>query len=354
VYGRTNNPHDTSKIAGGSSGGEGAIISAAGSVCGVGSDVGGSIRMPAFFNGIFGHKPSPCIVPNQGHFPQGTSQAFDEFLVMGPLCRYADDLVPMLKAMAGPRAYELHLDEEVDLSSLKVYTLDLEYPFLTSPVDPELLNSLEQVCTFLRERFDATVQDAYMNLFRYSPLIWSAMVLSAENNRLTTQALSGESEAVAINPFIEIFKYFLGSSKYHHATLAVAGIEYLRAPLPNCLPDVSSNFVQMGIQLREQIQTLLSDDGILLYPSHPSTALTHHRPSLAPLNFSYTSIFNVLHLPVTQCPLGLDKNGLPLGIQIVAGKNNDRLSIAVARQLESQFGGWSAWHPGKVLDKKKV
>jgi len=310
--------------------------------------------MPAFFNGIFGHKPSPCIVPNQGHFPQGTSQAFDEFLVMGPLCRYAEDLVPMLKAMAGPRAYELHLDEEVDLSSLKVYTLDLEYPFLTSPVDPELLNSLEQVSIFLRERFDTTVQDAYLSLFCYSPLIWSAMVLSAENNRLTSQVLSDEPDGVAINPFIEIFKYFLGSSKYHYATLAVAGIEHLRAPLPNCLPDVSSNFVQMGIQLREQIQALLSDDGILLYPSHPNTALTHHRPSLAPLNFSYTSIFNVLHLPVTQCPLGLDKNGLPLGIQIVAGRNNDRLSIAVARQLESQFGGWTAWHPGRMPDKTKV
>lgn len=310
--------------------------------------------MPAFFNGIFGHKPSPSIVPNQGHFPQGISKAFDEYLSMGPLCRYADDLIPMLKAMAGPRAYELHLDEKVDLSSLKVYTLDMEYPLLTSPVDPELLKGLKQVCTFLQERFNATVQDAHMTLFRYSPLIWSAMVLSAENNRIISQFLNSEPEAVAMNPFVEMFKYFLGYSKYHYVTLAVAGIEHLRAPLPNCLPDVASNFVQMGIKLREQIQTLLGDDGILLYPPHPNTALTHHRPSLAPLNFSYTSIFNVLHLPVTQCPLGLDKNGLPLGIQIVAGRNNDRLSIAVARQLERQFGGWSAWHPGKISDKKKA
>lgn len=355
VYGRTNNPYDTSRIAGGSSGGEGAIISAAGSVCGIGSDVGGSVRMPAFFNGIFGHKPSPSIVPNQGHFPQGTSEAFDEYLVMGPLCRYADDLIPMLKAMAGPRSYELHLDENVNLSSLKVYTMhDLEYPFLTSPVDPELLMAQKQVCSFLRERFGATVEDAHMTLFRYSPLIWSAMVLSAENNKITSQFLQSESEAVSMNPFVEIFKYFLGYSKYHYVTLAVAGIERLRDPLPNCLPDVSSNFVQMGIKLRGQIQALLGNNGILLYPSHPNTALSHHRPSLAPLNFSYTSIFNVLHLPVTQCPLGLDKNGLPLGIQIAAAKNNDRLSIAVARQLERQFGGWQEWYPGKISDKKKM
>ena len=311
--------------------------------------------MPAFFNGIFGHKPSPSIVPNDGHFPQGSSEAFNEYLVMGPLCRYADDLVPMLKAMAGPKADELHLDEDVELSSLKVYTMhDSEYPFLTSPVDSELLRGQNEVCTFLKEQFGATVQDANTTLFRYSPLIWSAMILSAENNKITSQFLQNESEAVAINPFSEIFKYFLGYSKYHYVTLAVAGIEHLRDPLPNCLPDVASNFITMGFKLREQIHDLLGNDGILLYPSHPNTALSHRRPSLAPLNFSYTSIFNVLHLPVTQCPLGLDKNGLPLGIQIVAARNNDRLSIAVARHLERQFGGWSEWYPGKISDKKTL
>lgn len=318
------------------------------------SPAGGSVRMPAFFNGIFGHKPSPSIVPNQGHFPKGTSEAFDEYLVMGPLCRYADDLILMLKAMAGPRLHELRLDEEIDLSSLKVYTLDIEGPFLTSPVEPDILMALQQVCSFLQERYDATVQDTHMSLFQYSPLIWSATVHAAENNRFASQNLSNESETLAINPFTEIFKYVLGYSKYHYVTLTIAGIEQVRAPLPNCLPDVASNFVKMGVELREEIQTLLGEDAILLYPSHPSTALSHHRPSLAPFNFSYTSIFNVLHLPVTQCPLGLDRNGLPLGIQIVAGRNNDRLSIAVAKQLERHFGGWNSCYPGKNSQKKQI
>lgn len=310
--------------------------------------------MPAFFNGIFGHKPSPSVVPNQGHFPQGSSEAFDEYLIMGPLCRYADDLIPMLKAMAGPTAYELKLDEEVDLSAIKVYTIsDGEYPFLTSPVDTDLLMAQEQVCSFLQERFGATVEDAHMTLFRYSPLIWSAMILSAESNKITSQFLQRESGSVSMNPFVEIFKYLLGYSKYHYVTLAVAGIEHLRNPLPHCLPDVSSRFVQMGLKLREKIQALLGSNGILLFPSHPNTALSHNRPFLAPLNFSYTSIFNVLHLPVTQCPMGLDKNGLPLGIQIAAARNNDRLSIAVAKQLEHQFGGWRDWYPGKTSEDKK-
>ena len=70
VYGRTSNPYHTGRTVGGSSGGEGCVISAGGSPWGIGSDVGGSIRIPAFFNGIFGHKPSAGIVDNSGHFPR--------------------------------------------------------------------------------------------------------------------------------------------------------------------------------------------------------------------------------------------------------------------------------------------
>ena len=70
VYGRTCNPYNTTRTVGGSSGGEGCVISAGGSPWGIGSDVGGSIRIPAFFNGIFGHKPSAGIVDNSGHFPR--------------------------------------------------------------------------------------------------------------------------------------------------------------------------------------------------------------------------------------------------------------------------------------------
>jgi fatty acid amide hydrolase 2 len=71
VYGRTNNPYDPSRIVGGSSGGEGAIVGSGASLFGLGSDVGGSIRMPAFFNGVFGHKCSAGLIPNSGQYPRG-------------------------------------------------------------------------------------------------------------------------------------------------------------------------------------------------------------------------------------------------------------------------------------------
>ena len=84
VYGRTNNPHRPTHMAGGSSGGEAAIIAAGGSPMGIGSDIGGSIRNPCFFNGISGHKPSGGLLPSTGHWPPVTGQR-GRFCVSGPM-----------------------------------------------------------------------------------------------------------------------------------------------------------------------------------------------------------------------------------------------------------------------------
>ena len=101
VYGRTRNAYDPHRTAGGSSGGEGAAVGSGGSPVGLGSDIGGSIRLPAFFNGVFGHKPSPGLVPNTGQFPSTEGEAA-YMLTLGPLARHAEDLMPVTKIIAGP------------------------------------------------------------------------------------------------------------------------------------------------------------------------------------------------------------------------------------------------------------
>src|SRR3954462_9743306 len=93
LYGRTNNAYDPKRTAGGSSGGEGSAVGAGFAPIGLGSDIGGSIRLPAFFNGVFGHKPSPGIVPISSHFPAPTSEAAARMLAAGPLARRAEDLL---------------------------------------------------------------------------------------------------------------------------------------------------------------------------------------------------------------------------------------------------------------------
>ena len=96
----------------------------------------------------------------------------------------------------------------------------------------------------------------------------------------------------------------------------------------------------MGDRLSKELDSILGQNGILLYPCHPTIAPYHGQALVKTLNFSYTAIFNVLGNPVTQVPLGLGSKGLPLGIQVVSGLNKDRLSIAVASELEKMFGGW--------------
>ncbi|RWR98611.1 fatty-acid amide hydrolase 2-like isoform X2, partial [Dinothrombium tinctorium] len=137
LFGKTNNPYDLSIIPGGSSGGEGAIISSAGSIIGIGSDIGGSIRIPSYFCGIFGHKVTPSVVPNEGLFSPLKPEAAPLFTA-GPMCRYATDLKPMLKAMAGDQIYRLpKIDSLVDFSKILIfYMLESGNPWNT-PMSPE-------------------------------------------------------------------------------------------------------------------------------------------------------------------------------------------------------------------------
>ena len=101
VYGRTSNPYDSSRAAGGSSGGEGAAVGSGASPFGLGSDIGGSIRIPAFFCGVFGHKPSNGLVPHTGSYPAAHGEA-KRLLCCGPLARRGEDLMPVLRILSGP------------------------------------------------------------------------------------------------------------------------------------------------------------------------------------------------------------------------------------------------------------
>src|SRR4051795_11283930 len=130
VYGRTRNAYDPKRTAGGSSGGEGAAVGSGGSPVGLGSDIGGSIRLPAFFNGVFGHKPSPGLVPNSGQFPTTEGEAA-YMLTLGPLTRHAEDLMPVTKIIAGPDGVdqrcvprELLDPSQVDLATVRVLVAD--------------------------------------------------------------------------------------------------------------------------------------------------------------------------------------------------------------------------------------
>ncbi|XP_030431170.1 fatty-acid amide hydrolase 2 isoform X1 [Gopherus evgoodei] len=343
VYGRTNNPYDLQRIVGGSSGGEGCVLGAACSVIGVGSDIGGSIRMPAFFNGVFGHKPTTGVVPNDGQFPNALGVR-TEFLCTGPMCRYAEDLEPMLRVMAGPGVRKLKLDEKVLLEKVKFYCMEHDGgSVFVSPVDREILQAQRKVVEHLETQCGVQVQYVTIHKMKYAFQIWSAMMSSRDSDgqeaQLFTDLLGDHGKPVW--PLWELMKWFLGMSLHTIPAIALA----LTEKLMKLNPGGNAKLVSMGHNLRTEMMNLLGTDGMLLYPSHPIVAPKHYFPLGMPFNFVYTAIFNVLGLPVTQCPLGLSSEGLPLGIQVVAGPHNDHLTLAMARYLEKAFGGWVC--PGK-------
>lgn len=99
---------------------QGALVGSGASLFGIGSDIAGSIRVPALFNGIFGHKPTGGLLSVINHFPYSTDEAFSNYLVVGPMCRYAKDLPTLLHIMAGKKADKLRLNEPLYTKDIKV------------------------------------------------------------------------------------------------------------------------------------------------------------------------------------------------------------------------------------------
>ncbi len=334
LYGRTNNPYDVSRIVGGSSGGEGAIIGAGASPFGLGADVGGSIRMPAFFNGVFGHKPTGGLVPTSGHYPV-PQNGVRRFNTIGPLARRAADLMPILRILAGPDGEDLGClpfslgdPEQVRLSELTVYYAEDNGMVA---VDEDLKVAQKRVADFLRES-GATVMPLEMEAFRHSFEIWSAMMNN--ENETPFRVLLGDGVALPLGR--EFARWAMRRSDHTLPALLLGVLD----ELPKFTPVRVAKMVELGLQLKREMHARLGENGILLFPSYPSTAPAHLKPMWPPFNWQYTAIFNVLELPVTQVPMGLDGAGLPLGIQVVGGHGRDHVTIAVAQALEARFGGW--------------
>lgn len=335
VWGRTKNAYDPGRTAGGSSGGEGSIVGSGASPFGIGSDVGGSIRMPAFFNGVFGHKPTGGMVPNTGSHPPALNE-LQRFVTSGPLARRAEDLMPVLRVIAGPDGieercitFELGEPSAVDVRSLTVISVEKG----PGTVQPVLLEAQRKAADALAARGAKVERRAIPQLSR-SLDIWSAMLhegRAGEGSFRELMAAGGE-----FAPWRELARFPLGGSRYTLPGLLLSVLE----GVPGLMTGRTKRLLALGKELSAELGRVLGDRTVMLYPSFPRLAPRHNTPLLSPFQFVYTAIFNVMELPSTQVPLGLTSRGLPLGVQVVAARGQDHSSIAVAMTLENSFGGW--------------
>jgi len=332
VYGRTNNPYDSSRTAGGSGGGEGAAVGSGGSVFGIGADIGGSIRIPALFCGVFGHKASAGLIPNTGMWPSRSGEAA-RMLAMGPLARRAEDLMPLLRIMAGPDgqdqlAVPMELDDpgEVSLDGLSVTVVE---DSSVRPIGRDLRDARERAQGALASA-GAVVRTVSLPDWRFATLPFLAALQDTEGDDGSVAALLRE----AGEPSSGLRSLLFGPVAHTPATKLTL--------LAESLPSGAATREKLLARARALADELVEaiGDGVMLHPAQLTVAPRHRSTYGRPWLMTSSSIFNLAGVPVTEVPLGLSRHGLPVGVQVAAGHGADHLSIAIALELEAVFGGW--------------
>jgi fatty acid amide hydrolase 2 len=335
VYGRTRNAYDPHRIAGGSSGGEGAAVGSGGAPVGLGSDIGGSIRLPAFFNGVFGHTPSPGLVPNTGQFPSTEGEAA-RMLTMGPLARRAEDLMPVVRLISGPDGHDLRAEEielgepaDVELKGMRVLVSD---DASIVPPSRELRDARDRAAGALAAA-GARVENVSLKQLRRALELYGAALSDGADVALSD--IIGDTGARrGARGFLDALR---GRGPHTPVFLMTLAMERANKYMPQ---GRTRKAIAAARSLQAEVTAMLGE-GLLLHHPFARVAPRHNATVGRPWVITAAASFNLLGLPVTQVPLGLsERSGLPLGVQVAAAPGNDHLSIAAALELERACGGW--------------
>ena len=334
LYGRTQNPWRKGHTPGGSSGGEGAIVACGGSPFGIGSDIGGSIRIPAAFCGTAGHKPSGRLVPNTGHFPAGDT-GLASFLVTGPLGRRVEDLEAVMQVIAGPDGQDPVCTSTPwletkpgDLRDVVVYPVESNG---RARVSKEMRQAVRDSAEALKARGAKVVERDFPGL-RQGFDIWAAMMsVGAENHY---DVVLGEGTPIHLWRQLAALPFGRAKHTYHALLLTLAD------KLAGTLKGRAAKMVEKGLALQETLEAAMGQNGVILHPPYSRPAPRHHGAWRTPFDPACTAIFNVLEFPATHVPISMSRKGLPVGVQVVGARGHDGLTLAVAQALEADFGGW--------------
>jgi Asp-tRNA(Asn)/Glu-tRNA(Gln) amidotransferase A subunit family amidase len=330
LYGRTNNPWNLDYTPGGSSGGEAAAIAAGMSAGGVGSDGGGSIRVPAHFSGICGLKPTPGRVPATGHYPPSAGP-FALIGVVGPMARTVDDLKLLFEVMQGPDDGDTYAapvplrwssDEEVKQLKIGYFEDDGR-----TPVTPETRAAVRTAAESLRCA-GFQVEAFRPQGLEEARLLWRKFFVTAGAMLIRPMFHGHEKD---LSPILKQFLDWADLEPSH----------------------TGETFLDAWIRrdaLRAEFLMQMREYPILLCPAAAIPAFRHGERSwniegkrVDYLHaWSYTEWFNLLGNPAAVVPVSHSSEGLPIGVQIVGQPWEEEKVLAVAAELERQRGPWDA------------
>lgn len=327
IVGRTNNPWKLDRTSGGSSGGESAAIAAFCSPGGIGSDGGGSIRVPAHFCGITGLKPTPGRVSAAGHLPE-ISHPGGLLGVAGPMARTAADCKLLFEVLAGydardPFSAPVPL-REPDLQTLRIGLME---QFYQVPVQPAISQALARAAR-CAEELRIPVESFSLQGFERAPNLWW-FFFGELPSRITKELIAGREEQT-------------------HWT----GTEFLNKALLD--PEPTSQKVVENLALRDRLRGALlrqmENVPVLMLPACGVAAFEHRqrRYHTATKDIGLfeammpATLFNLVGFPAMVIPFGLDADGLPVGIQLVAAPYQEELLLELAIRLEEARGPFPA------------
>ena len=346
IYGVTNNPFDLGRTPGGSSGGSSAALAAGYGPLSLGSDIGGSLRVPAFHCGVYAHKPTYALVPSRGHTPPPMPPLpLDRDLsVIGPMARSAADLALLLDVIAGPdpmeagKAYTLALPAPRHnvLKNFRVLVLD------TDPVMPTSATIRTAI-----EKLAASLGKAGVTVTRESPLLPDF----AASTRLYMRMLMSFL-AVSFAP--EVYAGAQAAAAKLSPDDKSLAAERLRGIALSHRDWVMADGARA--RLRAQWRELFKTFDAVICPVMPTPAYPHDHSDDQEARrididgkghvyvdqLAWPGIATLPGLPATAIPLGLSSEGLPVGVQIVGPWLEDRTPLKLAELIEREFGGFVA------------
>jgi Asp-tRNA(Asn)/Glu-tRNA(Gln) amidotransferase A subunit family amidase len=327
LTGKTSNPWDLSRTAGGSSGGEAAAIASGCSFGGVGSDGGGSIRVPAHFAGICGLKPTPGRVPSTGHFPPGAG-ILSWLGVVGPMARTIADVRALFEVIAGPdRGDALSAPvplSKVDASSGKGLRIGVLESSALGNASPETAAAVEKAASFLADQGFSVEPFPLAGLDRALEIWWFFF---------------GPVVAHLFGPMVE----------GHEEQLSPMLREYLSYAAPENPITLDELFSTSAARdnIRAEILRQLHDVPILLSAVSSSPAFRHGEgtyrldsPHGYRTSMRYSQWLNLAGCPGATVPVAVSREGLPIGVQVIGRPHEEELVLAVAESIERARGPW--------------